>query len=32
MFKNYKIYKMKGVPTKAYEVFGKFELGGFSIL
>ena len=25
-----KNYKMKGVPTKANEVFGKFELNGFS--
>ena len=25
-----KNYKMQGIPTKADEVFGKFELGGFS--
>ena len=25
-----KKHKMKGIPTKSNEVFGKFELGGFS--
>jgi len=29
-YKIIKKYKMKGIPTKSNEVFGKFELGGFS--